>query len=105
MTSVDPGYLPEVGLSIEDKRPPVPTAQADGLLTGKDGSFVPARLSYNGVFHRLADESGVDPKDVSLAMAQVNCSRAEAVKALKESGGNLINVSEPYVLLLLSAYR
>ena len=94
MTSVDPGYLPEVGVSIEDKRSPVLTAQADGLLTGKDGSFVQARLSYNGVFHRLADESGVDPKDVSLAMAQVNCSRAEAVKALKESGGNLsISVS------------
>jgi len=105
MTSVDPGYFPEVGVSIEDKRPAVPAAQADGLLTGKDGSFVQARLSYNGVFHRLADESGVDPKDVSLVMAQVNCSRAEAVKALMESGGDLINASEPYVLLLLSAYR
>jgi len=107
MTSVDPGYLPKVGVSIEDKRPAVPAAQADGLLTGKDGSFVQARLSYNGVFHRLTDESGVNPKDVSLVlvMAQVKCSRAEAVKALKESGGDLINASEPYVLLLLSACR
>jgi len=37
------------------------------------------------------DETGVDPKDIDLVMAQVNCSRAKAVKVLKESGGDLIN--------------
>ncbi|MEV7447964.1 ubiquitin-like domain-containing protein [Streptomyces nigra] len=37
------------------------------------------------------DETGVDPKDIQLVMAQVNCSRAKAVRALKESGGDLIN--------------
>jgi len=37
------------------------------------------------------DETGVDPKDVDLVMAQVNCSRAKAVRVLKESGGDLIN--------------
>jgi nascent polypeptide-associated complex subunit alpha len=37
------------------------------------------------------DETGVDPKDIDLVMAQVNCSRAKAVRALKESGGDLIN--------------
>ncbi|MFI7876050.1 ubiquitin-like domain-containing protein [Streptomyces salinarius] len=37
------------------------------------------------------DETGVDPKDIELVMAQVNCSRAKAVRALKESGGDLIN--------------
>ncbi len=37
------------------------------------------------------DETGVDPKDVELVMAQVNCSRAKAVRALQESGGDLIN--------------
>ena len=99
MTPVDPGYLPEVGVSIEDKRPAVPVAQEDGLLTGKDGVFMQAPISYNGVSHRL------DAEDIDLIMAQVNCSRAEAVKALKESGGDLINASEPYVLLLLSVYR
>lgn len=58
------------------------------------------------------DETGVDAKDVDLVMAQVclpssflpfpsttigpqvNCSRARAVKALKESGGDLINASK-----------
>jgi len=37
------------------------------------------------------DDTGVDPKDVDLVMAQVNCSRAKAVRVLKESGGDLIN--------------
>ncbi|TDL27396.1 nascent polypeptide-associated complex, alpha subunit [Rickenella mellea] len=37
------------------------------------------------------DETGVDPKDIELVMVQVNCSRAKAVRVLKESGGDLIN--------------
>lgn len=39
------------------------------------------------------DETGVDPKDIDLVIAQVNCSRAKAVRVLKESGGDLINAS------------
>ncbi|TEB36196.1 nascent polypeptide-associated complex, alpha subunit, partial [Coprinellus micaceus] len=37
------------------------------------------------------DETGVDPKDIELVIQQVGCSRAKAVKALKDSGGDLIN--------------
>ncbi|KIM62084.1 hypothetical protein SCLCIDRAFT_15928 [Scleroderma citrinum Foug A] len=37
------------------------------------------------------DESGVDPKDIELVINQVGCSRAKAVRVLKESGGDLIN--------------
>lgn len=37
------------------------------------------------------DEEGVDAKDIDLVMQQVNCSRRKAVKALKESNGDLIN--------------
>ncbi len=37
------------------------------------------------------DETGVDPKDIELIMQQVGCSRARAVRALKETGGDLIN--------------
>lgn len=40
------------------------------------------------------DETGVDSKDIELVMTQVNCSRAKAVRVLKESGGDLINASE-----------
>ncbi|KAI5124580.1 hypothetical protein M0805_003099 [Coniferiporia weirii] len=37
------------------------------------------------------DETGLDPKEIDLVMAQVNCSRAKAVKVLKENGGDIIN--------------
>jgi len=37
------------------------------------------------------DETGVEPKDIDLVMGQVGCSRAKAVRVLKESGGDLIN--------------
>ncbi|KAJ7219153.1 nascent polypeptide-associated complex alpha subunit [Mycena pura] len=37
------------------------------------------------------DETGVEAKDIELVMAQVNCTRAKAVRALKDSGGDLIN--------------
>ena len=39
------------------------------------------------------DETGVDPKDIELVIQQVGCSRAKAVKVLKDSGGDLINAS------------
>ena len=40
------------------------------------------------------DETGVDAKDIDLVMQQVNCTRAKAVRVLKETGGDLINASE-----------
>lgn len=40
------------------------------------------------------DETGLDPKDIELVMTQGGCSRAKAVKVLKENGGDLINASE-----------
>lgn len=40
------------------------------------------------------DETGIDTKDIDLVMQQVNCSRAKAVRALRDSGGDLINASE-----------
>lgn len=39
------------------------------------------------------DETGVDAKDIDLVMQQVGCSRAKAVRVLKESDGDLINAS------------
>jgi len=46
------------------------------------------------------DETGVDPKDIDLVVAQVNCSRAKAVRVLKESGGDLINASTSVLLFI-----
>lgn len=37
------------------------------------------------------DESGVEPKDVELVMAQASVSRAMAVKALKTNDGDIVN--------------
>ena len=58
------------------------------------------------------DETGVEPKDIELVMQQVNCSRAKAVKVLKESGGDLINASmlpycyesTPFAKLISNSY-
>jgi nascent polypeptide-associated complex subunit alpha len=43
------------------------------------------------VEEEVVDESGVDAKDVELVMSQAACSRAKAVTALKENGGDLVN--------------
>mmetsp|Transcript_15886 Transcript_15886/g.35781 ORF Transcript_15886/g.35781 Transcript_15886/m.35781 type:complete len:148 (+) Transcript_15886:503-946(+) len=37
------------------------------------------------------DESGVEPKDIELVMSQAGCSRAKAVKALRENDNDLVN--------------
>ncbi|MFF7169360.1 hypothetical protein ACIP8U_33560 [Streptomyces pseudovenezuelae] len=37
------------------------------------------------------DETGVDPKDIEVVMNETGASRAKAVRALKESDGDLIN--------------
>jgi nascent polypeptide-associated complex subunit alpha len=37
------------------------------------------------------DETGVQAKDVELVMSQAGCTRAKAVKALKENDGDLVN--------------
>jgi len=37
------------------------------------------------------DETGVSAKDVELVMSQLGCTRAKAVKALKENDGDLVN--------------
>lgn len=37
------------------------------------------------------DETGIEAKDIELVMSQAGCSRAKAVKALKENDGDLVN--------------
>ena len=51
------------------------------------------------------DETGVDPKDIDLVMQQVNCSRAKAVRVLKESGGDLINASTSHFLFPMHVFK
>ena len=37
------------------------------------------------------DETGVDAKDIDLVISQASCSRAAAVKALKNNDGDIVN--------------
>lgn len=37
------------------------------------------------------DETGLESKDIDLVMSQAGCTRAKAVKALKENDGDLVN--------------
>ena len=37
------------------------------------------------------DETGVDPKDIDLVIAQAGCSRVKAVQALKNNDGDIVN--------------
>jgi nascent polypeptide-associated complex subunit alpha len=39
----------------------------------------------------VVDETGLEAKDIDLVMSQAGCSRAAAVKALKENGADLVN--------------
>ena len=38
-----------------------------------------------------ADETGLEPKDIELVMAQANCNRAKAVAALKANDADIVN--------------
>lgn len=66
----------------------VPTLESSGAADEDDIPELEAVEEEGPV-----DETGVDPKDIDLVIQQVGCSRAKAVKVLKESGGDLINAS------------
>jgi NACalpha-BTF3-like transcription factor len=50
------------------------------------------------------DESDLDPKDIETVMLQATCSRAKAVKALRDTGADLIEASELSFLLVDHVY-
>jgi len=54
------------------------------LVAGEDGGAA----SPGG---EAVDETGVEQKDIDLVMSQAGCSRAAAVKALKDNDGDLVN--------------
>lgn len=43
------------------------------------------------VAEEAVDETGLEAKDIELVITQAGCSRAAAVKALKDNGGDLVN--------------
>ncbi len=63
----------------------VPSVPAVGGEEGDDDDDdIPA-------LEEVVDESGVEAKDIELVMTQAACSRAKAVKALKENDNDLVN--------------
>ncbi|KAJ1964263.1 GAL4 enhancer protein [Dipsacomyces acuminosporus] len=68
------------------KEPAVPAAAA--AAAGAAGA-APAGAEEEAA--EEVDETGVDSKDIELVMAQANCSRAKAVKALKNNDNDIVN--------------
>ena len=69
----------------------VPNLQSSGIGAEDDDEDIPELEAVEEDGN--VDETGVDPKDIELVIQQVGCSRAKAVRVLKESGGDLINAS------------
>ena len=71
----------------------VPSLDASGVTGGDDDDDDDIPELEEVQEEGPVDETGVEPKDIELVMQQVGCSRAKAVRVLKESGGDLINAS------------
>eukprot|EP00584_Thalassiosira_punctigera_P008877 CAMPEP_0172545026 /NCGR_PEP_ID=MMETSP1067-20121228/15053_1 /TAXON_ID=265564 ORGANISM="Thalassiosira punctigera, Strain Tpunct2005C2" /NCGR_SAMPLE_ID=MMETSP1067 /ASSEMBLY_ACC=CAM_ASM_000444 /LENGTH=199 /DNA_ID=CAMNT_0013331697 /DNA_START=123 /DNA_END=722 /DNA_ORIENTATION=+ len=54
-------------------------------------SLEPVSEEPSGEEPAPAEEEGVESKDIELVMSQAGCSRAKAVKALKENDNDLVN--------------
>jgi len=65
----------------------VPAAPAP-VIEDEEEDDIPD-LEFNG--EDAVDETGVEAKDIELVISQAGCSRAKAVKALKENDGDLVN--------------
>ncbi|KIY50992.1 NAC-domain-containing protein [Fistulina hepatica ATCC 64428] len=80
LASGSAGIDPTLGVNDDDDDDDIPELEdADGAAAVEEDTSV--------------DETGVDAKDIELVMAQVGCTRAKAVRVLKENQGDLINAS------------
>lgn len=66
---------------------PAATPAASGAAASTPAAAPAAAADAN----KPVDESGVQAKDIELVMAQVNCTRAQAVAALKKNDGDIVN--------------
>ncbi|KAL8037079.1 hypothetical protein ABFX02_11G016300 [Erythranthe guttata] len=80
---------------IEDLSSQLQTQAAEQFKAPTVGSAAPkaepASLTPQEDDDADVDESGVEPKDIELVMTQAGVSRAKAVKALKESDGDIVS--------------
>ena len=66
-------------------------AQAGGGGAAAASSLEPVSEEAVGGDAAPAEEEGVESKDIELVMSQAGCTRAKAVKALKENDNDLVN--------------
>ncbi|KAJ2611083.1 hypothetical protein H4S08_003324 [Coemansia sp. RSA 1365] len=66
-------------------------SKAAAAATETGSSSTPATATKVEEVEEKVDETGVESNDIELVMAQANCSRATAVKALKDKGNDVVN--------------
>jgi nascent polypeptide-associated complex subunit alpha len=71
-------------------------SQAAQQFSKPDMSSMPAAgaassAATGGASDEAVDETGVDSKDIELVISQASCTRAQAVKALKNNDGDIVN--------------
>mmetsp|Transcript_24531 Transcript_24531/g.67921 ORF Transcript_24531/g.67921 Transcript_24531/m.67921 type:complete len:215 (+) Transcript_24531:122-766(+) len=73
-------------------------AEGAAAAAGAEGEAMPAAAAALDALAAAApageeavDETGLEAKDIDLVMSQAGCSRAAAVKALKDNDGDLVN--------------
>lgn len=69
------------------RAPEAPAKAADAPAAPAAAAAAPAAAVEEGE----VNEEGVDPKDVDLVIAQIGCSRAKAITALKNNDNDIVN--------------
>jgi nascent polypeptide-associated complex subunit alpha len=66
-------------------------AQQASAARAEAAKKAPAQPASMPVDDEVVDESGCDPKDIELVVSQAGCTRAAAVKALKNNNNDIVN--------------
>ena len=76
---------------IEDLSAQAQSAAAEQFRAPDMSSMASAGGSASAGGDEEVDETGVDVKDIELVISQASCTRAQAVKALKNNDGDIVN--------------
>lgn len=76
---------------IEDLSAQAQTKAAEQFRVPEGGAAAVNAAPASAVEEGDVDEEGVDPKDIDLVTAQIGCSRAKAITALKNNDNDVVN--------------
>eukprot|EP00614_Pseudopedinella_elastica_P011586 CAMPEP_0172585096 /NCGR_PEP_ID=MMETSP1068-20121228/4559_1 /TAXON_ID=35684 /ORGANISM="Pseudopedinella elastica, Strain CCMP716" /LENGTH=189 /DNA_ID=CAMNT_0013379443 /DNA_START=87 /DNA_END=656 /DNA_ORIENTATION=- len=80
---------------IEDLSAQAQSAAAEQFRTpdmsSLPGTSAASSAAKGGAADEDVDETGVDAKDIELVISQASCTRAQAVSALKNNNGDIVN--------------